>query len=167
MELYLKIGALMEKHGFTNQSMADASGVPVGTVSGIRSGKISNPGFESVCAIMAAMSESVDVLVGIVPTAVPVDEERLDADGYTETERRAIIRWAGSEIARSYQAVVAALEARLNEKNERISHRTDLLERERRRAHQATVISYLSLGLFVLLFFIDFLMPSRGWIIRQ
>lgn len=165
MELYLRIGALMEKHGFTNQSMADASGVPVGTVSGIRSGKISNPGFEPVCAIMAAMGESVDALVGIVPAAVPIDEERLD--GYTESERRAIIRWAGSEIARSYQAVISSLEARLNEKNERITHRTDLLEHERRRARQATVISYLSLGLFVLLFFIDFLMPSRGWIIRQ
>lgn len=33
MQLYIQIGALMEKHGYTNQSMADVSGVPVGTVS--------------------------------------------------------------------------------------------------------------------------------------
>lgn len=67
MEIYLEIGALMEKHKMTNQSMADASGVPIGTVSGIRSGKVQNPGFESVCAMIKAMGESVDELVGIAP----------------------------------------------------------------------------------------------------
>lgn len=164
--LYIQIGALMEKHGFTNQSMADASGVPLGSVSGIRSGKIANPSFDSVCAIMAAMGESIDALVGIAPPTVQIDTEKLDADGYTEVEKRAILRWAGSEIARSYQAVITALEARISEKNDRISHRTDLLDYERRRARQSMLVSYITLSLFVLLFFIDFLIPTRGWILR-
>ena len=37
---------------------------------------------------------------------------------------------------------------------------------ERKRAHMASIISYISLGLFVLLFFLDFLLPTMGWIRR-
>lgn len=176
--IYIQIGALMEKHGYTNQSMSNASGVPIGTVSGIRSGQITNPGFESICAIMRVMGESVDAMMDIVPVATaPVDEKKLTEDGYTETEIRAIMRWARSEISRTYKAIVAGLEARLSEKDERLTHRDALIVEEhkraaeeimheRKRAHVASVISYAALGLFVLLFFIDFLFPSIGWIRR-
>ena len=70
MQLHIQIGALMEKHGYTNQSMADASGVPVGTVSGIRSGKIQSPSFEAIVAMMRSMGDSVDALVGITSSAI-------------------------------------------------------------------------------------------------
>lgn len=184
MQLHIQIGVLMEKHGYTNQSMADASGVPVGTVSGIRSGKIQSPSFDAIVAMMRAMGESVDALVGIAPSTPPVDPEKLTEDGYTESEIRAILRWAGSEISRTYQAIVAEKDARiaerdarLSEKDDRLSHRTALLaedqrradaeiQRERHRAHVASIISYAALTLFVILFFMDFLMPSRGWIVR-
>lgn len=62
MELHIRMGQLMEQHGFTNQSMADASGVPVGTVSGIRSGKIRSPSYDSVRAMLAAMGEPASAL---------------------------------------------------------------------------------------------------------
>lgn len=177
MSYYLQIGSLMEKHGFTNQSLADASGVPKGTVAGIRSGQIQNPSFDAVCAMMKAMGESVDALVGITPPPVPVDEEKLTADGYTESEKKVILRWAGSEIARKYQAVVASLEARISEKDERISRYIDLIAAEQRRAQEAIlyerrrsrtslVISYVSLGLLAGLFIVDFLLPTVGWIQR-
>lgn len=176
--IYIQIGALMEKHGYTNQSMSNASGVPIGTVSGIRSGQITNPGFESICAMMRVMGESVDAMMDIVPVSTaPVDEKKLTEDGYTETEIRAIMRWARSEISRTYKAIVAGLEARLSEKDERLTHRDALIVEEhkraaeeimheRKRAHVASVISYAALGLFVLLFFIDFLFPTIGWIRR-
>lgn len=77
MELYLRIGSLMEKHGFTNQSLADASGVPVGTVSGIRSGKIRSPGYETVCAMLSAMGESTGALAD-QPCMQPLDAEPPD-----------------------------------------------------------------------------------------
>lgn len=176
--IYIQIGALMEKHGYTNQSMSNASGVPIGTVSGIRSGQITNPGFEPICAMMRVMGESVDAMMDIVPVSTaPVDEKKLTEDGYTETEIRAIMRWARSEISRTYKAIVAGLEARLSEKDERLTHRDALIVEEhkraaeeimheRKRAHVASVISYAALGLFVLLFFIDFLFPTMGWIRR-
>ena len=177
MQLYIQIGALMEKHGYTNQSMADVSGVPVGTVSGIRSGKIQSPSFESIVAMMRAMGESVDALVGITSSAPPVDPDKLTEDGYTQSEIRAALRWADSEISRTYHAVVAEKDARLAEKDDRLAHRTALLaedqrradadlQRERHRAHVASIISYAALILFVILFLLDFLLPNRGWFIR-
>lgn len=177
-KLHIQLGILMEKHGYTNQSLSDASGVPAGTISGIRSGQIANPGFESVCAIMRTMGESVDAMMDILPTSTPaVDEKKLTADGYTETEIRAIMRWAGSEISRTYKAIVAGLEARLSEKDERLTHRDNLIADEHRRAEEeisrarkqtqvASMISYASLALFALLFITDFFMPSVGWIQR-
>lgn len=174
---YLQIGSLMEKHGFTNQSLADASGVPKGTISGIRSGQIQNPGFDAVCAMMKAMGESVDALIGLTPPPMPVDEEKLTADGYTESEKKVILRWAGSEIARRYQAVVASLEARLSEKDVRLAKYSDMIAAEqrraqemihyeRRRARTSTAISYIALGLWGCLFIVDWLMPDHGWILR-
>lgn len=177
MQLHIQIGALMEKHGYTNQSMADASGVPVGTVSGIRSGKIQSPSFESIVTMMRAMGESVDALVGITSSAPPVDPDKFTEDGYTESEIRAALRWADSEISRTYHAVVAEKDARLAEKDDRLAHRTALLAEnqrradadlqcERHRAHVASIISYAALILFVILFLLDFLLPSCGWFVR-
>ena len=155
--------------------------------------------FGIVSKLVIAMGGSLDEMMGIAPPEVAVDEEKLTADGYTETEIKAILRWAGSEISRTYKAIVAGLEARLNEKDERLTHRDALVEEERKRAmeeieqerkrameeaarerkraleemayerkraHMASIISYISLGLFVLLFFLDFLLPTMGWIRR-
>ena len=177
MQLHIQIGALMEKHGYTNQSMADVSGVPVGTVSGIRSGKIQSPSFDSIVAMMRAMGESVDALVGISSSAPPVDPDKLMEDGYTESEIRAALRLADSEISRTYHAVVAEKDARLAEKDDRLAHRTALLAEnqrradadlqcERHRAHVASIISYAALILFVILFLLDFLLPNCGWFVR-
>ena len=77
MELHIRMGQLMEQHGFTNQSMAEASGVPVGTVSGIRSGKIRSPGYDAICAMLSAMGESASALTEaeVVPEAEPPPNE--------------------------------------------------------------------------------------------
>ena len=77
VELYLKIGKLMEKHGFTNQGLADVSGVPVGTISGIRSGNIRSPGYDAICAMLSAMGEPASALAGAedVPEAEPPPNE--------------------------------------------------------------------------------------------
>ena len=107
--------------------------------------------FEIVRKLVMCMGGSLDELAGIGTSA----ERDLDA----------------------YQLVVAGLEARLGEKDERISARWRLAEKEReraeeeiayerRRARAAIIISYVALGLFALLFLLDFLLPSMGWIRR-
>ena len=180
---------LKEKRGLTQQQIADAADVPIGTIGRYFSGiDDESASYEIVRKLVTHLGGSLDELAGIAPPDVAVDEDKLTADGYTETENKAILRWAGSEISRTYKAIVAGLEARLNEKDERLTHRDALvaeehrraaediaherkramegIAHERKRAHIASVISYVVLGLFVLLFCLDFLMPSVGWIQR-
>lgn len=181
---------LKEGRGVTQQQIADATDVPVGTVGRYLSGvDDESASYEVVRKMVTYLDGSLDELAGIAPPDVAVDEYRLSADGYTDTEIKAILRWAGSEISRTYKVIVAGLEARLGEKDERLTHRDMLIaeeyqraeteiererrrteeeiEHERKRAHVASVISYVALGLFVLLFYLDFLLPGVGWIQRR
>ena len=73
---------------------------------------------------------------------------------------------------------IAGLEARLDEKDERIEHRgriasedhqraEEAIAYERRRARIAMTISYIVMGLFVLIvlmFVVDWMVPTVGWI---
>lgn len=68
MQLRIKLNLLKEKHGLSNQKIADLSGVPIGTVSGIMSGQTSQPGFEAVSAIVTkAFGESLDEFYSELP----------------------------------------------------------------------------------------------------
>lgn len=158
---------LKNRTGRTQQEIADMADVNANTLGKYFAGIDDNSAnFGIVSKLVIAMGGSLDEMMGIAPPEVAVDEEKLTADGYTETEIKAILRWAGSEISRTYKAIVAGLEARLNEKDERLTHRDTLVAEERKRAKTASIISYISLGLFVLLFILDFLLPSMGWIRR-
>ena len=180
---------LKESGDYTQQQLSDLTGIPMGTIPKYFTNMDDeSASFETVRKLVMAMGGSLDELAGIQPKPIEVSPEKLTEDGFTESEIKVILRWAGTQIAHSYQAVVAGLEARLNEKDERLSHRSSLLEnehqralqeiaaerkraeadmqRERKRAHTSSIISYVSLGLFVVLFFMDFFMPSRGWIQR-
>lgn len=106
MKIHLKIGILMEKHNLTNQSLADLSGVPIGTVSGIRSGKIASPSFESICAIMRAMGESVDSLFDVSTSRQTVQEAPKSVDMDAQ-QRQTILEQATKAAAQA-----ATLEAR-------------------------------------------------------
>lgn len=173
------LNELKTQTGLTHQQLADMTGVPYGTIP-----KYFSPGmdddaanFEIVRKLVTAMHGSLDALAEIAPPPPVVDEEKLTEDGFTESEIKAILRWAGSEISRTYKMVVAGLEERLSERTNSISHRDALVEQERKRAQEAieeerkrtklaTIISYGTLGLFVLLFFMDFLLPAVGWVRR-
>ncbi len=119
MELHIRMGQLMEQHGFTNQSMADASGVPVGTVSGIRSGKIRSPGYDAICAMLSAMGESSSALK---------DTEDVPEAGPPPNERQTIMRQA-VQIAALSATLSATLDAR-DESAERNAGRYAKLEAE-------------------------------------
>lgn len=87
-QLHIRIGQLMEKHGYTNQSLADASGVPIGTISGIRSGKIRSPSYNAICAMLSAMGESASALSDSVDSdADGADGVPLPDNGFTEQQQ--------------------------------------------------------------------------------
>lgn len=143
---------LKDKTGYKQQQLADKTGINAGALSRYFAGiDDESANFETVRRLVATMGGSLDELAGIGTSA----ERDLGA----------------------YQLVVAGLEARLGEKDERISARWRLAEKEReraeaeiayerRRARAAIIISYVALGLFALFFLLDFILPSMGWIKR-
>lgn len=172
------LNALKTRSGYTLQQLSEKTNIPQGTLPKyFGSMNDDSANFEIVRKLVVAMDGSLDELAGIDPKQLEISEEKLTEDGYTESEIRAILRWAGSEISRNYQAIIAGLESRLAEKDARISHRSGMVVEEQRRAQEeishecnrartATVMSYIALGLFVVLFFVDFLIPTRGWIVH-
>lgn len=183
------LNELKNRTGYTQQQLSEITHIPSGTLPKYFSAMDDDSAnFEIVRKLVVAMDGSLDELAGIAPKQLVINEEKLTEDGYTESEIRAILRWAGSEIARNYQAIVASLEARIAEKDERLAHRTGLMAEEhqrskddiaverrraqeiilyeRKRSQLCLIVAFVSLGLLAGMFICDFLMPTVGWIQR-
>lgn len=177
-KISIYLNQLKNQAGYTQQQLSDITGIPLGTIPryfGAMEDEAAN--FEIVRKLVVAMHGSLDELAGIAPKQLEISEEKLTEDGYTESEIKAILRWAGSEISRSYQAIVAGLEARIAEKDERLEHRSGLMEiehnraqaeilHERKRSLICLVVAFAALGTLAGLFIVDFLLPTVGWIQR-
>lgn len=68
------------RHNMTYQQLADASGVPVGTVKSILTGATASPGFEPVCAMIQAMGESIDAFYSGMPQDQPKHQHAVHAE---------------------------------------------------------------------------------------
>lgn len=149
---YLK--QLKEAKGYTQQQIADESGVPIGTIEKYFSAlDDESASYEILRRLVVCLGGSLDEMAGI------------RADGHK----------ADGDADQAYKAVIAGLEARLDEKNERIEQRgriatedhqraEEVIAYERRRARIAMAISYIVMGLIVLMFVVDWMVPTVGWI---
>lgn len=183
------LNELKTRTGYTQQQISEITGIPIGTLPRYFADmEDDSANFEIVRKLTIAMHGSLDELAGMAPKQLEISERQLSADGYSESERKAVLRWAGNEIARNYQAIVASLESRLSEKDERILHRTDLAAVEHQRAkddiaaerlrseneirHErklsmiCLVVAFAALGILAGLFILDFFLPAAGWIRR-
>lgn len=145
---------LKEARECTQQQIADESGVPIGTVGKYLAGIADEAaGYDAVRRLVVCLGGSLDELAGI-----RADEHKADGDA-----------------DQAYKAVIAGLEARLDEKDERIEHRgriatedhqraEEAIAYERRRARIAMAVSYIVMGLIVLMFVVDWMVPTVGWI---
>lgn len=137
---------LKESGDFTQQQLSDKTGIPMGTIPKYFTNMDDeSASFETVRKLVMAMGGSLDQLAGIRSDPVP------DPTG-------------------DRSAVIAGLEAHLSENRRWMDEdharvRSAILY-ERRRARIACVVSYAALGLFAILFILDFLIPSIGWIQR-
>ena len=141
---------LKKEKGWTQQQISDECGVPTGTVAKYFAGIDDEAaGYDTVSRLVRCLGGSLDELAGI----------------------------CRKDDSTAYQAIIAGLEARLDEKDERIAHRGQLAEDEqqraaevlayeRRRARTATIVSYVVLGIFAVITLIDWLVPTVGWIRR-
>lgn len=145
--------SLKDRKGYTQQFISDETGVPIGTIGKYFSGiDDESASFEIVRKLVVLLGGTLDELAGIDHPQPEHDES-------------------------AYMAVVAGLEARLDEKDDRIKHRAELLdheqersdrsiERETRRANRATLAACIIGVLFIIFIFADVLWPTRGWFIR-
>lgn len=145
---------LKEARGYTQQQIADESGVPIGTIGKYFSAlDDESASYEIIRKLVVCLGGSLDELAGI------------RADGHR----------ADGDADQAYKAVIAGLEARLDEKDERIEHRgriasedhqraEEAIAYERRRARIAMAVSYIVMGLIVLMFVVDWMVPTVGWI---
>lgn len=145
---------MKEARGYTQQQIADESGVPIGTIGKYFSAlDDESASYETLRRLVVCLGGSLDEMAGI-----RADEHRADGDA-----------------DQAYKAVIAGLEARLDEKDERIEHRgriasedhqraEEAIAYERRRARIAMAVSYIVMGLIMLMFFIDWMVPTVGWI---
>lgn len=132
--------------GYTHSQLADMTGIPYGTIPKYFSNMDDDSAnFEIVRKLVMAMGGSLDQLAGIRSDPAP------DPTG-------------------DRSAVIAGLEAHLSENrrwmDEDHARARSALLYERRRARIACAVSYAALGLFAILFILDFLIPSIGWIQR-
>ena len=59
-----KLLLLKEKYDLTNERWSELSGVPVGTISGIMSGRTARPAWDDIVAMVTCLGESLDVFCG-------------------------------------------------------------------------------------------------------
>ena len=67
-----------EARGWSNQRLADESGVPIGTVNRIIAGKTDNPYYSSVVLLCRALELSIDEIEGLRPASDPSSDPALD-----------------------------------------------------------------------------------------
>lgn len=59
-----KLNVIKDKYGLTNEKWSDLSGVPVGTISSILSGRTARPAFDDLGAMLSRVGESLDAFYG-------------------------------------------------------------------------------------------------------
>ena len=102
---YLK--KLKNTQNLTNQDLADASGVPIGTINRIMAGQTDNPSFQTVADIVTALGGSMDDLVEpVVSGKVEEKNEESNEESHEEShEERNDMYY--TEVLQLYKQVIA------------------------------------------------------------
>lgn len=96
MEYLNKLQELRERSGMTYQQIADASNVPVSTVSRIFSGQTDNPTMQTVAAMVQVMGGSLDEVYGMKRPMKA--EEKMDALQFALQSRDEMIQHLKAQI---------------------------------------------------------------------
>lgn len=163
-EVWRVIRDARDDRGWTNQRLAEESGVPESSVQKIITGKILNPSFDSIIAICRALDLSVDKLCGIDSNAAVDEIAQLRAALALAEERRKTAE-AKREVAETkleaqiheYNQMVEAYEYRIHISKDRVIWLRKFL-----------IFTCALIVLFILAFmvflFIDVTNRDVGWI---
>lgn len=135
------LSKLKDETRLTQQQLSDRTGIPMGTIPRYFAGmEDDSANFEIVRKLVQAMDGSLDEMAGIPSRASPAPK-------------------SDSELVGTYKTLLA-------EKDDRLAHRDRTIVEERKRSKHLGIACFLILLVFVALFVIDFLVPTKGWILR-
>jgi len=157
----------LSKSGHTQQYLSEKTGISPSTISRYLSPNLDDESatFCNVLKIIRELGGSMDECAGLERPA-SVTEDELRRDGYSQSEIRAITRWCAENINALKDSENAALKASLKDRDERLEFRMNLMKEERQRANKCMMLAFIVMGIFVSVFVVDFLVASRGWIVR-
>lgn len=136
-----KLCSIRAKHKVTNQQIADLSGVPIGTVSGMMSGQVASPNFQAVCAILTALNEDITAFyTGQEPPEAP-QSGNIDQINHMQEFAIKIVTEA---ITRAYVS--------------------DVAQRSERRERRAMILNMFFIALIVFFLIWDITHPTMGFI---
>ena len=121
-----ELNRLKDKHGLTQKTWADRSGVPIGTISRYLGYNVGVPNFAHICAMLSCIGESVDIFYSAVngavqnadvqPAAVPAAPASIDPAQDTQLLRSMRERVAEQgEAMLSYLTEIHEQDAQLRE----------------------------------------------------
>lgn len=171
---------LKQDSGMTNQQIANASGVPLGTVNRVIAGRAKNPAYSTVSAMREAMSDQCEEQSPSEPPpvspAAPSDDcnschtcprdmptgadfQRL-SDNFMELNSRA---------EASFADALASKDMQFDNERSSFDKERSSYERQLKRAHTRLIILEAMLVFFALailaLYVYDVMNPTRGWFV--
>lgn len=139
-----KLCRIRAKHKVTNQQIADMTGIPIGTISGMMSGQITSPNFNAVCTILETFNEDIPSFYRGDETSAPQPKPQVD---HIELLDR--VQAKAENIAT--EAITRAMTGTLVERSEKRERRSMMLN-----------VFFIVLIVFVLVW--DITHPDMGYV---
>lgn len=136
-----KLCKLRGKYKVTNQQLADMTGIPIGTISGIMSGQVSSPSYANVCAILTALGEDIEQFNAGEDSPPPHKPDQIERLDHFQAKLEQIVAEA---ITRAYTA--------------------DIVNQARRREKRLQTIIELMMLLIVAILIWDITHPNMGYV---
>lgn len=175
--------ARMNSSQITIQALSDLSGVPVGTINNIFSGRVSKPPFDNIYALAKALDTSINEIMGDNLTQIVANDKIID--GYENrlrermemyesrlTEQHQLHETRVAELSEAYNVRLCEqhdmYDARLSEQKKHYDLHIDSLQsiiaslKRRSVFHIAAITALIAFALFLI--FIDARIPDWGLI---
>lgn len=154
---------LKQDSGMTNQQIANASGVPLGTVNRVIAGRAKNPAYSTVSAMREAMSDQCEEQSPSEPPPVSPAAPSDDCNSCHTCPRDMPTGADFQRLSDNFMELNSRAEASFDK--ERLS-----FERQLRRAHIRLIalevlIAFFSIAILALYVY-DVMNPSRGWFVQ-
>ena len=161
---------LKEKSGLTYETIAEASGIPESTVKKLFSGKVENPGLDTILPIMNVLGGSFEEITGknkdevkefSIASIKEMYEFQLEEQRKTEEAHIANIR---AHYEQHREDVTKNYEMRLADKREIIEEKDEHIKTLKKENLISKILAAVGYGILIVLLILEVTNPNLGWI---